>query len=477
MKLNTYRYRGKKIAKQKIDLSVINTSQLTSRMESQIQCPVCTLFLHVGMNLQDHLDTHPKEKVISALVNLMLVQQRANDEDPSNFQCSRYEPLTDDIQTIPPEQKDPASIQSQKATQLKYYSAVKPPPPPPPPTAAHPLMILNRSSIGCENMPRQKVPPIIPSIPMSTGTFHLITTKSSQNIPPPPPYDASVLESLSHRLAYQRNQTQTTTSTSAAASSENASSNTLQGGNDNNQELPLVRNRTDGTATSFLSTKYHLQKGDSNKGQNESECNESAHSEKSQTMISRTIRLNETDVDYELDEIDSGTNSENYASENVVNDESMSVIHVNSHIKQEKSLAQQRTNSDRPAERLKFGLKVLSNVKIPPNTVLNVSTLNTQFSEAISSKNMIIIGSSSSSSSNSSSGAIVNGKSKTELTQTERKRTNSTKKIDESRNESSVETTVSIRIFFFYLILFLLIFFFICTLKLISLIEFFFIFR
>lgn len=45
-------------------------------MESVVQCPVCTLFLHPGMNLEDHLNTHPKDQVIQALSQLTL--QRAN---------------------------------------------------------------------------------------------------------------------------------------------------------------------------------------------------------------------------------------------------------------------------------------------------------------------------------------------------------------------------------------------------------------
>lgn len=44
-------------------------------MESQLQCPVCTLFLHVGMDLQSHLDTHPKDQVIKALVNVTMTKQ------------------------------------------------------------------------------------------------------------------------------------------------------------------------------------------------------------------------------------------------------------------------------------------------------------------------------------------------------------------------------------------------------------------
>ncbi|XP_050073404.1 uncharacterized protein LOC126561328 [Anopheles maculipalpis] len=34
-----------------------------------IECPVCTLYLRSGMTLAEHLDTHPKENVIKALVN------------------------------------------------------------------------------------------------------------------------------------------------------------------------------------------------------------------------------------------------------------------------------------------------------------------------------------------------------------------------------------------------------------------------
>lgn len=41
-------------------------------MGENVQCPVCTLFLHAGMNLSDHLETHPKEQVIKALVQMTI---------------------------------------------------------------------------------------------------------------------------------------------------------------------------------------------------------------------------------------------------------------------------------------------------------------------------------------------------------------------------------------------------------------------
>ncbi|KAJ2947310.1 hypothetical protein O0L34_g17023 [Tuta absoluta] len=39
-------------------------------MDQLVQCPVCTLFLHNGMSLESHLDTHPKDQVIKALCSL-----------------------------------------------------------------------------------------------------------------------------------------------------------------------------------------------------------------------------------------------------------------------------------------------------------------------------------------------------------------------------------------------------------------------
>lgn len=39
-------------------------------MDQLVQCPVCTLYLHNGMTLESHLDTHPKDQVIKALCSL-----------------------------------------------------------------------------------------------------------------------------------------------------------------------------------------------------------------------------------------------------------------------------------------------------------------------------------------------------------------------------------------------------------------------
>lgn len=105
-------------------------------MQSQIQCPVCTLFLHVGMNLQVHLDTHPKDQVIKALVNLTVTQQQINDTDANSMQCSRYAPLTDESSS-----EVCATANSPMARPaVNYYQdlSVVPSLPPPPPTPPQP---------------------------------------------------------------------------------------------------------------------------------------------------------------------------------------------------------------------------------------------------------------------------------------------------------------------------------------------------
>lgn len=109
-------------------------------MDSQIQCPVCTLYLHVGMNLQDHLNTHPKDQVISALVNMTLLQQRSNDENSNNFECSRYEPLTasDDLNSSA-DKTLPKAFQNQQQS-ITYFAPISQ-------QTSHQLMIVNGTQV------------------------------------------------------------------------------------------------------------------------------------------------------------------------------------------------------------------------------------------------------------------------------------------------------------------------------------------
>lgn len=73
-------------------------------MESVVQCPVCTLFLHPGMSLEDHLNTHPKDQVIQALSQLTL--QRANILSGTQFSPAK---------SVSPTPTTPTTVQQQNS--------------------------------------------------------------------------------------------------------------------------------------------------------------------------------------------------------------------------------------------------------------------------------------------------------------------------------------------------------------------------
>lgn len=71
-------------------------------MEQQRQCPVCTLFLHNGMSLEVHLDTHPKDQVIKALCSSLSKNVTYGSRTPTPLHSERSyrsrsrTPATDD---------------------------------------------------------------------------------------------------------------------------------------------------------------------------------------------------------------------------------------------------------------------------------------------------------------------------------------------------------------------------------------------
>lgn len=62
------------------------------RLETETVCPVCTLFLRPGITLKQHLTSHPKQKVIDALVKLSI-----HDEPPKqqHSQSQHHETIND----------------------------------------------------------------------------------------------------------------------------------------------------------------------------------------------------------------------------------------------------------------------------------------------------------------------------------------------------------------------------------------------
>lgn len=199
-------------------------------MQSQMQCPVCTLFLHVGMNLQVHLDTHPKDQVIQALVNLTVTQQQTNDSDLNTMRCSRYAPLLDEPVGGTP-LKHGTDVHSQSS--IGFYPEPKQqqqqqiPTQPLPPTSrnhqqvvivnscstsvfregsSHPSsstsaqqIITNRIPITCDTA--QKTIEIAERPPVASKPSSIINL-TSPHLTPPPPYD---YVPHIHRQYYNRN--------------------------------------------------------------------------------------------------------------------------------------------------------------------------------------------------------------------------------------------------------------------------------
>ena len=53
---------------------------------SPVSCPVCTLYMREGVTLKKHLDTHPKDQVIVALVRISAGDRPGTTENQSDYQ-------------------------------------------------------------------------------------------------------------------------------------------------------------------------------------------------------------------------------------------------------------------------------------------------------------------------------------------------------------------------------------------------------
>lgn len=362
------------------------------------------------MNLQDHLETHPKEKVIAALVNMTLLQQQTNDaEDTSNFQCSRYEPLTDDIEAVPKPPIISTTEIVQPRKQIAYYS---PPEKQSPAASTTPtprrVMIVNSrvsrifqtpTTVSIHTTesrtPRSHIIPKTVSTTAPSRIIHLIaanvtTTSQSLSIPPPPPYDTAV-----PLLSTQPN----------TASSSYSITNAIE-------QCPKDSERdTSVSATASVRKKQPLTPSSVTNGgdtgdldaERASRSNQSVSvacedsKEESPTLISSgkasDVAVNCNEQYLELGNVEASCSID---PENMVIDETCSVIHMNDkYIKDEETTVTNMVHKRKVGERNKPGLKVLSDVKLSPNAALNVSTFNTELSEPINLDHMIVVGPSS----------------------------------------------------------------------------------
>lgn len=86
--------------------------------ELSMQCPICSLFLLPGMMLEEHLETHPKEQVIQALVRFASTKGGLG-KSGSGGSSSTNPPLS--------------NTQQQPKPKPRGLLTLLPPPPPPPP--------------------------------------------------------------------------------------------------------------------------------------------------------------------------------------------------------------------------------------------------------------------------------------------------------------------------------------------------------
>ncbi|XP_031640432.1 uncharacterized protein LOC116352180 isoform X2 [Contarinia nasturtii] len=378
-------------------------------MDSQIQCPVCTLYLHVGMNLQDHLNTHPKDQVISALVNMTLLQQRANDENSNNFECSRYEPLanTDDLNSST-DKSLPKAFQNQQQS-ITYFAPISQ-------QTSHQLMIVNGTQVFHDQRHRRigvtsqscstpishrtgTVPPL--SIP--ARTFRLIPAK--QAIPPPPPYHASVRNAI-HRneinqITTQIQQSCSTNVFNVSASSSSSSStlttniNAINASNSSQYENQNSTKRLEkiGPNETGASEEDQLN-GDELANSNDFE-NDNEHIDEISSDVdgdeNEFISCNETQTERP-------TKSSEYRKQRSKQQHKDNSMESGSDSNKEtRSFKEETTDAltgdgETINEKRTHGLKVLSNVQVSPNAILNVS-LNSTNKETIPLNNMIIVSS------------------------------------------------------------------------------------
>lgn len=388
-------------------------------METQIQCPVCTLFLHAGMNLQDHLESHPKEKVIAALVNLTLFQQQSADECIEDYDCNQYEtpshlsetqvssvPLAL-VRTIAPSvatrtyQQNNHAITSFDGPIPQHATA----------PAAHQVMIVDRTrvfhersnvAINDDSSRRRILSNPVPSMSIAAPaknrtvpaqSLQLITTnglathQQIQTLRPPPPYCVSVKENLMKQNAsyFQKNYTSTRSSDSLGVELQRKEYQPLELVPEDHQTVNL-------NAMTAFETNEHRKASTQNNYNEDEEVQVVYEDGYNPDEDRKDVHANENTGEDLTTASDADTHQEivaHTASTSLVAEPSTQEV-IRSNFKIEKNMEKRST-----------GLQVISNVKVTPNTVLNISSLNSHIGDGVSMKDLFIIGTASTSNSSS----------------------------------------------------------------------------
>lgn len=385
-------------------------------METQIQCPVCTLYLHAGMNLQDHLESHPKEKVIAALVNLTLFQQQSADECIEDYDCNQYETPSHLSETqvssvpLPLVRTIPPSVATRNYHQNNHAITSFEGPIPQHPTtpAAHQVMIVDRTrvfhersnvAINDDNSRRRiltnSVPPIsiaaspknrtVPAHSLQLITTNgLATNQQLQPLRPPPPYCVSVKDNLLKQSAsyFQK----------IYPSSRSGDNSGIELQRKEYQPLELVAVTDHQTVNINAMTAFEANEHRKTFTQNNYNVAEEVQVGYEDGFNpdedEKEVHANESLEENLTTASDADTHQETVAqraSSSVVAVQSTQEV-ITSNLKTEKNV-----------EKRSSGLQVISNVKVTPNTVLNITSLNSHIGDSVSMKDLFIIGTASTS--------------------------------------------------------------------------------
>lgn len=319
-------------------------------MDSQLQCPVCTLFLHAGINLQDHLETHPKDKVISALVSLTLNkdQDTSPNANENYYYEDAYESQSLQAAGTPAAASDlmltralPAA--SETRAFATYYTPMQQP------TAARQVMIVDRTRVfhgaSAENdIPRRRmISKSIPSFAAASGqALQLLASSGSAQSGalyterPPPSYYVSVQESLAKRNA------------NLVEASQSAS---------NEHSWPEQASEQPAAPPTTNLPEQHFPPNTNREISNEIKplfSSAAAAAAQSEQDVPTTSSHPNTNIQAQPDDLGELITG-------VPNDD------------ESQRWADEPNASGKPSERKKIGLKVLSNVKVESNVAVNVS--------------------------------------------------------------------------------------------------------
>ncbi|XP_047118951.1 zinc finger protein 711 [Schistocerca piceifrons] len=169
-----------------------------------ICCPVCTLYLREGISLKSHLNTHPKDQVIEALIRCSFIssapaKQQENTDYELQHVIVRSDGDVSGVESTPPVPYNPAggSHFTASITYQHFLSSNTPPPPNlPPQFVSVPTVLASPVEDGNNDTSQAAVMPFIYNpyvVPQHQQEFEVLNPIAQ--LPPEQPHMRQVTES------------------------------------------------------------------------------------------------------------------------------------------------------------------------------------------------------------------------------------------------------------------------------------------